>query len=460
MPRRTIVGRLLRAAFTLYLAVALSLTLALVAGAYVLTRSMIERELRQDAEIFAPTLAVALWSMDDIKLETVVRGMVGLPAIGGLRIVDPRTGHVFVVATKRFGDATILHDASRYDLRNDTDVWDTARRGAPAVTGIDIVYRHERGVETLGRAEIFADVDGFVAELTTQASAIIGVAFLKEAALWGIFLLVGRRVVARPLADLIRSLDAIRPDRPSRVDLSPDNVRTVEGTELEGIRDTVNTLLQRIDADRHTLAAINEGLEQQVAERTAALQEANEKLFTLAVTDSLTGVSNRRYFIERADELITLSRRIGMEVSLLVLDLDHFKAVNDTYGHPVGDAVLHAVAEAARSQVRKTDLLARLGGEEFALLLPDTGMGDAAIRAEQLRRAIEDTELGGGELGEGGAQGVRVTVSIGVAELGHDEPFAALYRRADEALYAAKIRGRNRVELAPSDTPFILSGAQ
>jgi len=180
-------------------------------------------------------------------------------------------------------------------------------------------------------------------------------------------------------------------------------------------------------------------LERQIADRTADLRAANEQLFELATIDPLTGCVNRRHFIERAHELIQFSRRARVPVTLAIMDLDDFKRVNDTYGHPTGDAVLRMIGRASRIHMRAPDLLGRIGGEEFALLMPNTAIEGAAQFAERLRAAIGDetAELEGAQ--------VQVTVSLGLAEMQPEESFEQLYARADAALYAAKEAGRNRV---------------
>jgi diguanylate cyclase (GGDEF)-like protein len=192
-------------------------------------------------------------------------------------------------------------------------------------------------------------------------------------------------------------------------------------------------------------------LEHQVAERTAALertamdlQRANQQLVTLASTDPLTGCYNRRHFVERAHEYFQLAQRAKRPISLLILDLDHFKRVNDTHGHPIGDAVLRCTAQICQASTRSTDVLSRMGGEEFALLMPDTDLEGATTLANRLREAIEGSEIAG--------DGVmlQVTASIGVGELGPNEDFDEIYTRVDVALYAAKTGGRNRVSTAPA----------
>lgn len=156
---------------------------------------------------------------------------------------------------------------------------------------------------------------------------------------------------------------------------------------------------------------------------------------TRALTDPLTGLPNRRAF-ERG--MLGL-RRSEKEAALLVADIDHFKVVNDSYGHAAGDQVLQQISEVLRSNVRGRDLLSRLGGEELAVLLPDTGYVRARQIANRLRRAIEGMDV------EWEGQTINITVSIGVAVAAGDVPSDALFEQADAALYAAKRGGRNRV---------------
>lgn len=180
-------------------------------------------------------------------------------------------------------------------------------------------------------------------------------------------------------------------------------------------------------------------LERQIADRTTDLRAANERLFELATIDPLTGCANRRHFVERANDLIALSRRLEAPISLAIMDLDEFKLVNDTYGHPAGDEVLRMIGRTSRIHIRGTDLLGRIGGEEFALLMPNTDTEGAAHFAERLRDAI------GAEAADVEGTILRITVSLGLAEIRPGESYDQLYARADAALYAAKEAGRDRV---------------
>jgi diguanylate cyclase (GGDEF)-like protein len=158
-----------------------------------------------------------------------------------------------------------------------------------------------------------------------------------------------------------------------------------------------------------------------------------------AIHDDLTGLHNRRYFNERLIDEIERARRHGRNISLLFGDIDHFKGVNDAYGHPVGDRVLKMIGSIFLEKLRHSDLVARYGGEEFALLLFDSTREQAIAIAENLRQAIAEASLPGQEK-------ISVTISFGVASLGEDcNTLEGLIARADKALYKAKTWGRNRV---------------
>jgi diguanylate cyclase (GGDEF)-like protein len=167
-----------------------------------------------------------------------------------------------------------------------------------------------------------------------------------------------------------------------------------------------------------------------------------DELAALSVTDPLTGLPNRRAFDTRLALEVERVRRYGAEMSLAMLDIDHFKRVNDSRGHPFGDVVLRGIGAELARRTRKTDLASRIGGEEFAIVFPGTPGAAAATACEMLRGAI-------GALRFGAPPGLAVTVSVGVASVGDGagttlDP-AALFAAADAALYAAKAAGRDRV---------------
>jgi diguanylate cyclase (GGDEF)-like protein len=168
----------------------------------------------------------------------------------------------------------------------------------------------------------------------------------------------------------------------------------------------------------------------------------------LATVDSLTGMLNRRAFFERADNARQLALRLRKPIALLMLDIDHFKQLNDSFGHACGDEALKAFADTARGALRDHDLIGRLGGEEFALALPGTTLDGALEAAERLRLAVKEAPM------LACTPAYRMTVSIGVVMIDTFEELTAALARADHALYAAKTGGRNRVE-AGTSTPML-----
>jgi len=172
-----------------------------------------------------------------------------------------------------------------------------------------------------------------------------------------------------------------------------------------------------------------------------ALHEAYERARELARTDELTGLANRRAFLEQGTAALDQALRYGRPLSLVMCDIDHFKPINDTHGHAAGDAVLRAVAERLRRAARAADIPGRIGGEEFALLLPETGANAAVTLAERLRR-----DVGALAVFHDGVV-LRFTCSFGVAQHSATmERLGALLGAADKALYRAKALGRDRVE--------------
>lgn len=176
---------------------------------------------------------------------------------------------------------------------------------------------------------------------------------------------------------------------------------------------------------------------------TTARRANEERLLKLATTDPLTGARNRRAFLDAAELELRRSVRYGRELSVLLLDVDHFKTLNDRHGHELGDRVLVRLVETCQRTVRAMDVVGRWGGEEFVIVAPETGLSNAGVLAERLRASLSSLAL---DTPEGV---VRITVSIGVAtrSTDPDETIAKMIARADVALYAAKSAGRDRVVL-------------
>ena len=201
--------------------------------------------------------------------------------------------------------------------------------------------------------------------------------------------------------------------------------------------------------------AVNEDItaRKEIEERIRLL---NIELEQQALTDYLTNLYNRRYFMLRGMEEFKRVDRTGLPMALLMMDIDEFKHVNDSYGHETGDMVLRQIAAVLKSSLRATDVLGRMGGEEFAVLLPDTPLSDAALLAERIRISVANTSL---ETSDHSLT-ISITICVGIAayelEMGNIDD---LLRNADRALYYAKNNGRNRIMIYKEnlDAPFISS---
>lgn len=197
------------------------------------------------------------------------------------------------------------------------------------------------------------------------------------------------------------------------------------------------------------IRAHDKKLERKVARRTHEVRRLNAELLRLALTDPLTGLPNRRALVEAIRRERERVRRFGGSAAVLVIDVDNFKTVNDSHGHPFGDEVLQHVARAIGTALRASDVVGRLGGEEFVVLAPESNLARAMLLAERIRLAVSTAFVGSG------TRAASVTVSAGVALLRDSDSVEEVMARADAALYKAKFNGRNRVEpaLSPASTP-------
>jgi len=296
----------------------------------------------------------------------------------------------------------------------------------PAVTGADLGWRI---VVRQPLREALAPVRAMQWQL-----ALLGLAATLVCGLFA-YRLAAR--FSRPLELLAQAARTIE-----RRDGEP---RYPEGDTLEvaqmnrSFQSMTASLLER----ERELSRLNASLENQVEERTQALHRANRELESLAVRDPLTGLYNRRRFDEKLEEYAATCRQSGRRFALMVIDADHFKRVNDTHGHQTGDAVLRHLAGLIAGCVRSTDFVARFGGEEFVVLLPEpSDREEGRLVAEKIRIAVGHAPFPGvGHL----------TVSIGLAFChGGGKPLATILERADKALYQAKQEGRDRVCVAPA----------
>lgn len=210
-------------------------------------------------------------------------------------------------------------------------------------------------------------------------------------------------------------------------------------------REQIKTIVEALRRSTAEMRETNKALEDRLTlskNEISNLQQSLEAIRAESLTDPLTGLGNRKYFDRMIDMAVQGALASGEPLSLLLLDIDHFKSFNDSYGHLTGDQVLRLVGMSLKQTIKSQDVTARYGGEEFAVVLPDTALRQALTVADHIRRAVMAKELKKKSTGE--ILG-RVTISVGVAMLKQEDDTDALIERADACLYAAKRNGRNRV---------------
>ena len=412
--------QLLKAVLSIYFAITLLVTLTQMGIEYLHTRNTIQGELASVERTFSPALATALWELNTEQLEALQQGIVDLPTISTMRVID----------------------ASGRELIKES------MRSAHGLLGGQIIHTFKLSYHFAGEDVHLAEVSFEAADdvifdrLRVGYQMILISALIKSTALTLLFLWAFRRRLAMPLQQLTDAVTAI--DLDSLGDKHRLDLRQAQENELTKLESAFNRMLNRLEEERiahdSALQEINKGLEQQVAERTRELQAANQQLEQLVRTDPLTGAANRRHFVEQAQIEIQRARRDNASLSLLMIDLDYFKRINDTWGHAAGDEVLRNFARIALAPLRATDLFARVGGEEFAVLLPNTGLDGAVEVALRIREAARQQTI------DTGSGQICYNVSIGAAVLADQETcYEPLLKRADAALYRAKEDGRNRV---------------
>lgn len=206
--------------------------------------------------------------------------------------------------------------------------------------------------------------------------------------------------------------------------------------------DEIGELASALNLMADKLRTYTSGLESAVKARTEELEKANLELARLATTDGLTGLRNHRYFRNMLELELKRGARHAHPLTLVMIDIDHFKSYNDTYGHPAGDEVLRTVGRMLLGSLRSTDVVARYGGEEFAVILLDTGAEEGFKAAQKIVELFRETKF----TGEEALPNKKLTVSAGIASYPDDSDLSGpLIRAADLALYEAKRRGRNAV---------------
>ncbi len=249
--------------------------------------------------------------------------------------------------------------------------------------------------------------------------------------------------IIEPILHLVKGTDDV-----SKGDFSK-RINITQKDEIGKLADTFNKMtdsliktsvkekkvLEELEQSKESLSATNEKLQIEITER----KKQEESFRQLAETDFLTNIYNRRIFLHFLKVEINKAQRYSKKFSLIMFDIDHFKAVNDTYGHNVGDYVLKAIVDVIKKYIREADIFARYGGEEFIIIQPETAIEGAKVYAEKMRTIIEQTNFG---------KVKKITISVGVTMFNENDTIESITKKVDDALYKAKNKGRNRVEVA------------
>lgn len=399
--------------------------------------------------------SIALANHEIERLDDYLAGLAGkkkrAPALAaGDPIRDLRTlcvvdseGRV-LAHTRETAYGTIRHDPfARRALQANRAVFKRIDRPGGTSLAISLPVRSGLRWGTLLAEFSMSRLDARTARMRLQTW---GITLLLILVAVGALTLGLSRLVIRPvqsLSEMAGHLGAGRLDHRVSVHTRDElgQLGEVFNTTADELASYTRDLEQKVRERSHEIVEANQQLEQ----TNKRLAEANRRLEEVATTDGLTGLANKSHWMSRLEFEVLRARRGGHKLGLLMLDVDHFKHFNDTQGHLAGDKLLADLAAILRANLRATDIPGRFGGEEFGMILLDTGRRQAVRAAEKIRKAVARTDFPGQEQQPNG----NLTVSIGVAELTDDLPDPdTLIERADQALYRAKHQGRNRVEAA------------
>lgn len=419
--------KLLNMIFGVYFCFTIAITLIQIFIEFEDSKQVIIAELQSVERSNSLSLEQALWVLDNKQVASIADGLIQLQFVTGLSIKDDKNNMVLsrgVVSNK--------HLFSHQFKISHSHMVDGSKLQAIQLADV----------------ELFSDHSIVFERTKTRIISIIVSAIFKTIILWVIIFFVLKKYLFKPLNKFIDNIENVALDRLSKKAIS---IGVKENNELNLIEKSFNSMLldlesqrqQLINHDEKLLEASrrhSEELERTVEDRTKELLVSNKKLKSLANTDALTSLNNRRYFFEVGNKLLAMARRQKKSLVVLMCDIDFFKKINDKYGHAVGDDVLVAFAETVSPLLRASDVFARMGGEEFALISIGSELENSVNLAERIRQAVAGIKL---ELGD---EIIQFTISLGVVSLqAENESLEDILQKADEKLYQAKESGRNKV---------------
>jgi len=414
--------RLLKRIFIVYFSITLIITFIHAYSEYQLTKEAVRNELQEIEGTFTPALRTALWSVNEKQLASITKGILNLPIVTDLKIENAK-------------GKPLLSSELNHPDSDDTSF----------EYSFDILQETHTGQHIYLAKVSFVSNSFVVFDRVKWGFLIIAInAIIKSLILWALFLWIFKTLLFKPMRKFVIELHKLDFDN---LDKRRLNLGLEHEDELKILERSYNKMLDTLHQQKHNYIEAqrrhNNELERKVQKRTHELELANQQLSFYASTDPLTAIYNRRKFFVLADKYRAIALRNKHPLALLALDLDHFKHINDEFGHAAGDKVLIDFTRLVGNLLRESDVFARFGGEEFAILLENTSSENAESVAETIIKAVEDTHFNF-EYNE-----ISVTVSVGIAEItDEDESIGGLISRADKALYHAKESGRNQLFIA------------
>ena len=439
--RGTLAKKLVLANISISILVAAILAAWMIYGNYRNEVTTTRRRLDEIGKTIVPGLVNSLWRVDQYGVDERLKEIDGIPGIEYVRLQGER------------------------ELRERG-----TPQAAPQMTRIYPLTYVDHGRFNLGTLTVEAGWAAARRRLQRQAIQIAIATLASTLAGTLIILLLIKRWVTKPLEAMSNYLGSLRVENLSTRLTTKSKKPNRSLDEIDHVTVAINRMRQYLAKNiamrtrkEEELRAHHARLEILVKERTIALEEKalqlqlqSQTFEKMANTDALTGASSRRFFIEMAKREIARCSRSEASLALMMMDIDHFKAINDTHGHAVGDQVIAGLASVCLEQLREIDMLGRLGGEEFGILLPEIDIEGALVVAERLRSVLQTLMI---PLPTGDE--VHFTVSIGICMLANgQDDYETLMRNADNALYGAKEGGRNRVRVFDVGYPSGTSARQ
>ena len=397
----------------IYALITFTVTLVHIVIEYRYTKENIKHELERIAHIFEPALQTAIWNLNDEQLSSIAQGMNEMPLVYSVAIVDPNHKPLYVQGKKgnqASDDEELSYSFPLYQMHDGNQIF---------LAGVTLRSSDQAIFE---RVKV-----GFTMLLLN--------AMIKSLALITLFYIAFRKHLEVPLDTLMYQISNLKTEEKSLIDVKWKRVN-----ELSILQSKFNELLKHIYVEEERRIEMvqdqNKRLEALVQDRTSELEILNRELQKLATTDTLTQIANRSSLDEVLKQAIAENQRYQRPFSVVMIDIDFFKKINDTYGHLSGDKVLKTVAQLIKSQIRSVDTVGRWGGEEFMIVYREIECQGAYTLAENIRQSVEHYPFEGVE---------RLTISMGVAQYRAGTSAEELLKQADNALYHSKEHGRNQV---------------